>query len=81
MEKESKKRLQMCQTNSVLDLAKKAFSKDAGSSTHRLQQLAVDADSKQLAGIPTKYWNIVRSLPKVSKGPFSIYHQHILTLL
>lgn len=81
MEKEYKKRLQMCQTNSVLDLAKKAFPKDAGSSIYTLQQLAADADDKQLAGIPAKYWKAVRLLPKVCEKLCLIYYLHMLTLL
>jgi hypothetical protein len=81
MKKESKKRLQMCQTNSVLDLAKKAFPKDAGSSIYTLQQLAADANDKQLAGIPAKYWKAVRSLPNVCKELCLIYCLHMLILL
>jgi hypothetical protein len=45
----------MCAANTLIDLAKKIFPKDAGSSTHRLQQLAANADDKQLAGVPRLY--------------------------
>lgn len=62
-----------------MDLAKKVFGK-AGSSTHKLQQLAASADDKQLAVIPHKYWKAVRSLSKVDKTLFYLLFT-MLTLL
>lgn len=69
MKAQSQQRLQMCGANLLMDLAKKVFG-EAGSSTHKLQQLAAGADDKQLAVIPHKYWKAVRSLSKVHKTLF-----------
>jgi hypothetical protein len=55
MKIQARQRLQMCGANTLIDFAKKVFPKDTGSSTHRLQQLAANADDKQLAGVPRLY--------------------------
>jgi hypothetical protein len=63
--------------NAVLDLAKllnKGSLNQEGSTTY-LQQLATNATEKQLikAGIPKKYWRIVKNLPVVCKEFLFIY--------
>jgi hypothetical protein len=73
-----RQRLRMRAVNTVVDLARKVF-KGAGMSTHKLEQLAADADDEQLASIPPKYWKCIRSLSKLIKEPYFIYN--LLTLI
>ncbi|KIM98795.1 hypothetical protein OIDMADRAFT_146499 [Oidiodendron maius Zn] len=47
----------------LVDMAKLVFG-DGSSSTQRLQQLAANANNKQLSGISSKYWRYLRSFPK-----------------
>jgi len=70
----------MCRANTLVDLAQKVFG-ETGPSTQKLQQLAAKAKDEQLAGIPQKYWEAVRALPKVSREPYLIYSLRILTPL
>jgi hypothetical protein len=59
--------------NTIIDMAKLVF-REAGSSTHQLQQMAANANNSQLSGsgIPSKYWKALRSLSRVCKKPYFI---------